>query len=280
MVKRSMDQKLRLRNFDARHGKIGTEAVIKNRKGLSGVGGGKGTCFQWKEKGKCSEGNQCSFRHEINDSAQQKPNPNAATPSEPSMTRGRSVSLKRSIKGKSNPGVILRQPCRYYLKCNCTRSLCEYWHPLQCQFLKNESGCKGGDKCLFPHHKVDEQPNKKPKKSDHSQRGASDDKNAAAIVKIVSQMGCVSQDDSRKRKDHRLETYKSKNTHHQSPYAMKFEDRSHEETERQQRCARSNAWNLAKHIYKFHKRQRYIPLARRRMGTPGCGNRRAGGKRV
>ena len=27
---------------------------------------------------------------------------------------------------------------------------------------------------------------------------------------------------------------------------MKFEDRSHEETERQQRCARSKAWNLAK----------------------------------
>ena len=31
---------------------------------------------------------------------------------------------------------------------------------------------------------------------------------------------------------------------------MKFEDRSHEETERQQRCARSKAWNLAKHMYK------------------------------
>ena len=34
--------------------------------------------------------------------------------------------------------------------------------------------------------------------------------------------------------------------HQRSPYAMKFEDRSHEETERQQRCARSMAWNLAK----------------------------------
>ena len=34
-------------------------------KGLSGVEGGKGTCYQWKEKGQCSKGNQCSFRHEI-----------------------------------------------------------------------------------------------------------------------------------------------------------------------------------------------------------------------
>ena len=36
--------------------------------------------------------------------------------------------------------------------------------------------------------------------------------------------------------------------HQRSPYAMKFEDRSHEETERQQRCARSKAWNLVNHI--------------------------------
>ena len=32
MVNRSIDQKLRLRNFDARHGKIETGAVVKNRK--------------------------------------------------------------------------------------------------------------------------------------------------------------------------------------------------------------------------------------------------------
>ena len=32
------------------------------------------------------------------------------------------------------------------------------------QFYKTETGCKAGDKCSFPHHKVDEQPNKKPKK--------------------------------------------------------------------------------------------------------------------
>ena len=44
-VKRSIDQKLRLRNFDARHGKIETGEVVKNRKGLSCVEGGKGTCY-------------------------------------------------------------------------------------------------------------------------------------------------------------------------------------------------------------------------------------------
>ena len=42
--------------------------------------------------------------------------------------------------------------------------------------------------------------------------------------------------------------------HQRSPNAVKFEDRSHEENERQQRCARSKAWNLAKNIYKLKEK--------------------------
>ena len=62
-------------------------------------------------------------------------------------------------------------------------------------FPRTETGCKAGDKCLFPHYKVDEQPNKKPKKGYNSHKGReSDDKNAVAIVKMASQMGCVSKD--------------------------------------------------------------------------------------
>ena len=41
MVKRRVDQQLRLRSFDARHGKIETGAVVKSRKGLSGGERGK-----------------------------------------------------------------------------------------------------------------------------------------------------------------------------------------------------------------------------------------------
>ena len=50
LVKRRRDQKLRLRNFDARHGNIETGAVVKNRKGSSGVERGKGMSYQSKEK--------------------------------------------------------------------------------------------------------------------------------------------------------------------------------------------------------------------------------------
>ena len=52
-----------------------------------------------------------------------------------------------------------------------------------------------------------------------------------AIVKSVLQLGCVY---------HKTQMHSF----------LKVEDRSHEETERQQRCARSKAWNLAKNIYK------------------------------
>ena len=136
MVKRSIDQKLRLRNFDARHGRIESGAVVKSRKGLIGVEGGKGTCYHWTENGQCSKGDQCSFPHESNDRAQ-KPEHTAATPSDPFFSRGRSVSRKRSIRGKSNHGAtLLRQPYRYYLKGTSTRTPCEYWPRLNANSIK------------------------------------------------------------------------------------------------------------------------------------------------
>ena len=140
---------------------------------------------------------------------------------------------------------------------------------------------------MFPHYKVDEQPHKKPKKSYFPKRRESDDKNAVAIVKTVSQLGCVLQDSDalvsqgrrsrgnpmqkvlepiqrvrftqstlrqasiREKKGPSLGKIDVKVLHQRSPYAMKFEDRSHEETERQQRCARSKAWNLARNMYKL-----------------------------
>ena len=120
MVKRSIDQKLRLRNFDARPRKSETGAVVTSHWGLSGVERGK--------KGQCSKGDQCSFWHESNGRAP-KPTATSAPPSEPSMARRRSASRKRSVRGRSQTGRTLRQPCRHYLKSTCTRSPSEYSHP-------------------------------------------------------------------------------------------------------------------------------------------------------
>ena len=62
--------------------------------------------------------------------------------------------------------------------------------------------------------------------------------------------------------------WKNTNPHQRSPYAVKFEDRSHEETERQQRCARSKAWMepCRKHLRAQRERLRYILLTRGRTG--------------
>ena len=79
-------------------------------------------------------------------------------------TRSQCLEEKKYPSAKSNHGSILRQPCRYYLRGTCTRTSCEYWHPPKCQIYQNETGCKAGDKCVFPHHKVEKQPNEKPKK--------------------------------------------------------------------------------------------------------------------
>ena len=284
MVKRRKDRKIRLRNFGARHGRIESGAAVKSRQGLIGVEGGKGICYQFKEKGQCSQADRCSFRPETQDRAQ-KPEHTAATPSESTVSRGRSVSRKRSIRGKSNHGSILRQQCTYYLRGACTRTLCEYWHPPECKFFQSETGCTVGDKCLFPHYKVDEQPNKRRKKSDFPKRRESNDKNAVAIVKIAPHLGCVSQDSdalvSQGRKSRGNPMQKvlepiqrvrfTKSTLLQAsipekkgPSLWMSKFFNSEVTERQQRCARSKAsWNMIKQLQAQRKTRLHSTHPRR-----------------
>ena len=157
------------------------------------------------------------------------------------------------------------------------------------------------------------------KKSYHSHKGRErDDKHAVAIVRIVPQLGCVSQDSEtfdsqrgkqsrgnpiqkvlrpirrvrftqsslrqasiRKNKGPSLGKIQVKLPHPRSPYAVKFEDRSQEETVRQQRCAQSKAWNISKkNLQVQRERQDYILLALRGMGITGYINKGARRKRV
>ena len=71
---------------------------------------------------------------------------------------------------------------------------------------------------------------------------------------------------SGKRKDHRSGKIQVELPHQRGPYAVKFEDQSHEETERQQRCVRSKAWNLAKNIFKLKENTRLHSTFPRRNG--------------
>ena len=65
MVKRSIEQDLRNRNFEARNGNYERNAVVnqgtKQREQRTPV-----DYWQWKANGQCSKGDTCSFRHDVN----------------------------------------------------------------------------------------------------------------------------------------------------------------------------------------------------------------------
>ena len=76
------------------------------------------------------------------------------------------------------------------------------------------------------------------------------------IRKVRFTKSTLRQASIREKKGPTLGKMQVKKLHQRSPCAMKFDDRSHGETERQQRCARSKAWNLAINIYKLKEKDK------------------------
>ena len=170
----------------------------------------------WKTNGQCSRGDSCSFRHDENKFA--KSTPKSAPPSEaPTEKDCRSTSRRKSLRGRSPSGKSARQSCRDYIKGKCTRPCCDYWHPPECQFYKKESGCKFGNKCA-----------RRVQFSEATLRHANIRESTGPSLRVIQ----------------------VKNPHQRSPYALKFEDRQ-EETPRQERCARGDAWRMARSILKL-----------------------------
>ena len=159
MVKRSIEQNLRMNNFEARNGNYKTNAVVKNQGTKQRGQRTLGDCWQWKANLQCSKGDNCSFRHDINKRAKStQPNP---SPSSFMRQNERNASRTRSPRGKSPSGRMSRWPCKDYLRGTCNNSFCKRWHPPECLFYKTKSGCRFGEKCSFAHRQVDEQPTKK-----------------------------------------------------------------------------------------------------------------------
>ena len=78
MVKRSIEQDFRNKNSGARNENYETSAVVKNQGTKQGVQRILGDCWQWEAGGQCSEGDKCSFRHNVNKRAkmtQSNPSP-------------------------------------------------------------------------------------------------------------------------------------------------------------------------------------------------------------
>ena len=80
MVKRSIEQDLRKRNFGARSGNYERNAVVKNQGTKQRGQRILGVSWQWEANGQCSKGDNCSFRHDVNKRAkmtQPNPSPNS-----------------------------------------------------------------------------------------------------------------------------------------------------------------------------------------------------------
>ena len=173
MVKRSIEQDLRNRNFGARNGNYERNAVVKNPGTKQRVQRILGDCWQWEANGQSSKGDNCSFRHDMNKrgkSTQPNPSPNSFM-----QQNERKASRTRSPRGRSPSGRMSRWSCKDYLQGTCTNSFWKKWYPPECFFYKTKSGCKFGEKCSYAHRQVDEKPSKRSKKND--------DKSAVAILK-------------------------------------------------------------------------------------------------
>ena len=96
------------------------------------------------------------------------------------------MSRKRDARGRSQSEELNRPPCKYFFKGTCTKSPCEYWHLVNVNSFKRSRDVSSAQSAHFQHWKVEERPNKKPKK------GMT--KVQLLCLKSVRQLSCVSQE--------------------------------------------------------------------------------------
>ena len=164
MVKRSIEQDIRYKNFGARNGNYERNAVVKNQGTKQRGQRILGDRRQRKANGQRSRGDNCSFRHDVNKRGkmtQSNTSPNSF--------------MQQNERKRREPEVPEEEVPKDYLKGTCNNSFCEKWHPPECLFYKTKSGCPFGEKCSYAHRQVDKQPTKRSKKND--------DKSAVAMLK-------------------------------------------------------------------------------------------------
>ena len=102
LVKRSIEQEIRNKNFGARSGNFEKNAVVKDQGTKQRVQRILRNCWQWEFNGKCSKGNNCSFRHDINKRG--KSSPSNPSPNSFMRQNERKPSRTRSPRGRSPSG--------------------------------------------------------------------------------------------------------------------------------------------------------------------------------
>ena len=141
-------------------------------------------CWQWKANGQRSKGDNCSFRHDINERAKMtQPNPSRVL----SCGRMREMRREPEVPEARVPVVeCLDGPARktskelaplHSVKTGILQNACSTSRRMDADF---------GENCSYAHRQVEEQPSKRSKKNG--------DKSAVAMLKSTRQLGCVFQD--------------------------------------------------------------------------------------
>ena len=136
MVKRSIEQEIRNKNFGARSGNFEKNAVVKNQGTKQRVQRILGDCWQWETNGQCVKGNNCSFRHDMDKrgkSSQSNPSQNSFM-----QQSERKSSRTRSPRGRSSSGRMYRWPCKDYLRGTCNNSFCKKMAPSRMLVLQKQ----------------------------------------------------------------------------------------------------------------------------------------------
>ena len=180
MVKRSIEQNLRIKNFEAKNGYYETNAVVKNQRTKQACTKNSWSLLAVESQRAVFWRRQLQFpARDMNMRA--KPTQPSLSPRSSTRQTLKNASRTRSPRGRSPSGRMSRLPCKDYLKGSCTNSFCEKWHPSECLFYKSENGCRFGEKCSYAHRQVDEQPSKRSKKNG--------DKSAVAMLKSTRHFG-------------------------------------------------------------------------------------------
>ena len=106
MVKRSIEQDIRNKNFGIRNGNYEKNAVVKNQGTKQRVQRILGDGWQWEANGQCVKGDNCSFRHDIN--KREKVTLSNPSPISFMQQNERKSSRTRSPRGKSPSGSVSR----------------------------------------------------------------------------------------------------------------------------------------------------------------------------
>ena len=287
MVGRSIEQRI----FEARNGNYETSVMVKNQGTKQREQRTLGDCWQWKANGQCSKGVNCSFRHDTNErakSTQPNPSPRSSTRQNgknASTTRslrdrspsGRMARLpcKDYVKGTGTNSFCEKwhpPECWFYKSENGCRfgEKCSHAHR-QVHEPPSKRSTKDGDKsavAMLNRHEQHQRTGKpvldayssstrqlgfvfqdmEPPTSLSILRKSSNIRKPIRCVKFtkaVVRHACI------RDQNPSLGMICPGDLHQRNPNAPKFEDRSQEETEWQEQCAREAAWRLAKNIIKI-----------------------------